>query len=44
MTVLNNFELKRLEEMVFDIDPEAFVIIERTYNVLGRGFSHRKVY
>ena len=44
MTVLNNFEVKRLEEMVFALDPEAFVIIERTYNVLGRGFSHRKVY
>jgi uncharacterized membrane-anchored protein YitT (DUF2179 family) len=44
MTVLNNFELKRLEEMIFDLDPDAFVIIERTYNVMGRGFSHRKVY
>jgi uncharacterized membrane-anchored protein YitT (DUF2179 family) len=44
MTVLNNFELKRLEEIVFDLDPEAFVIIERTFNVLGRGFSRRKVY
>lgn len=44
MTVLNNYELKRLEEMVFEFDPDAFVIVERTYNVLGRGFSHRKVY
>ena len=44
MTVLNNFELKRLEEIVFDLDPDAFVIIERTFNVLGRGFSRRKVY
>jgi len=44
MTVLNNFELKRLEGIVFDIDPDAFVIIERTFNVLGRGFSRRKVY
>lgn len=44
MTVLNNYELKRLEEMVFELDPDAFVIVERTYNVLGRGFSHRKVY
>lgn len=44
MTVLNNFELKRLEDIVFDIDPDAFVIIERTFNVLGRGFSRRKVY
>lgn len=44
MTVLNNFELKRLEGIVFDIDPDAFVIIERTFNVLGQGFSRRKVY
>ena len=44
MTVLNNFELKRLEEIVFDLAPDAFVIIERTFNVLGRGFSHRKIY
>jgi uncharacterized membrane-anchored protein YitT (DUF2179 family) len=44
MTVLNNFELKRLEEIVFDLDPDAFVIIERTFNVLGKGFSHRKIY
>jgi uncharacterized membrane-anchored protein YitT (DUF2179 family) len=44
MTVLNNFELKRLEGIVFDIDPDAFVIIERTFNVLGHGFSRRKVY
>ena len=44
MTVLNNFELKRLEEIVFDLDPDAFVIIDRTFNVLGKGFSHRKIY
>jgi uncharacterized membrane-anchored protein YitT (DUF2179 family) len=44
MSVLNNFELKRLEEIVFEHDPDAFVIIERTFNVLGKGFSHRKVY
>ncbi|MCB2170161.1 MAG: YitT family protein [Deltaproteobacteria bacterium] len=33
-----------LEEIVFDLDPDAFVTIERTFNVLGRGFSHRKIY
>lgn len=44
MSVLNNFELKRLEQIVFDLDPDAFVIIERTFNVMGKGFSHRKVY
>ena len=26
------------------IGTDAFVIIERTFNVLGKGFSHRKVY
>lgn len=44
LTVVNNLELKRLEEEVFRIDPEAFLIIENTFNVLGKGFSRRKVY
>jgi uncharacterized membrane-anchored protein YitT (DUF2179 family) len=44
MTVVNNLQIKRLEELVFDIDPEAFVIMENTFNVLGKGFSHRKTY
>jgi uncharacterized membrane-anchored protein YitT (DUF2179 family) len=44
MTVVNNFELKRLEEMIYGIDPNAFVVIERTFNVLGKGFSQRKTY
>lgn len=44
MTVVHNMQLKRLEELVFKIDPEAFVILENTFNVLGKGFSHRKTY
>ena len=44
MTVVNNLQLKRLEETVFSIDPQAFMIIENTFNVLGTGFSRRKVY
>ncbi len=44
MTVVNNLQLKRLEEAVFNIDPQAFVIIDNTFNVLGAGFSQRKVY
>jgi uncharacterized membrane-anchored protein YitT (DUF2179 family) len=44
LTVVNNYQLKRLEEAVFRIDPEAFVITENTFNVLGKGFSQRKVY
>ena len=44
LVVVHNYQLKRLEELVYRIDPNAFLIIENTYNVLGRGFSERKVY
>ena len=44
LTVVHNYQLKRLEELVYRIDPKAFLIIENTFNVLGRGFSERKVY
>lgn len=44
MTVIHNYQLKRLEELVFDIDDQAFVIFENTLNVLGKGFSERKTY
>ena len=44
MTVVHNLQLKRMEEIVFGIDPDAFMITENTFNVLGRGFSKRKVY
>ena len=44
MTVVNNLQLKQMEEVVFSTDPEAFMITENTFNVLGRGFSRRKKY
>jgi len=44
LTVINNFQLKRLEELVYTIDAQAFVIIENTMNVIGKGFSKRKTY
>lgn len=44
LTVVQNIQLKRLEEAVFRIDPSAFMIIENTFNVLGTGFSRRKIY
>jgi uncharacterized membrane-anchored protein YitT (DUF2179 family) len=44
LTVVHNYQLKRLEELALAIDPEAFIITENTFNVLGRGFSKRKVY
>ncbi len=44
LTVIHNYQLKRVEEAVLSIDPDAFMITENTFNVLGRGFSRRKVY
>ncbi len=44
LSVVHNYQLKRLEETVFNIDNNAFVIAENTFNVFGKGFSKRKVY
>lgn len=44
LTVVHNYQLKRLEELVFSEDPQAFLITENTFNVFGKGFSRRKIY
>jgi len=44
LTVVHNYQLKRLEEAALSIDPDAFIITENTFNVLGHGFSRRKIY
>jgi uncharacterized membrane-anchored protein YitT (DUF2179 family) len=44
LTVVNNIQLKRLEEIIYRIDPKAFTIMGTTLNVLGEGFSKRKQY
>ena len=44
LTVVNNYQLKRLEEAVFTIDSEAFFITGNTFSVIGKGFSRRKFY
>jgi uncharacterized membrane-anchored protein YitT (DUF2179 family) len=44
MVVINNIQLKRLEEIVFTSDPHAMFIVENTFNVLGSTFSRRKIY
>lgn len=44
LTVVHNYQLKRLEALAFQHDPNAFMITENTFNVLGKGFSKRKVY
>ena len=44
LTITNTVQIKRLEELVFQHDPNAFFVVENTFNVLGEGFSRRKVY
>lgn len=44
LTVVNTFQIKRVEEIVFMIDPDALLITENSFNVLGKGFSERKIY
>ena len=44
LTVVHNMQVKRLQELVDAIDPHAFTIISTTWDVLGMGFSTRKVY
>ena len=44
LTVVNNYQIKRLEEAVFTVDADAFFITGSTFNVIGKGFSRRKLY
>jgi len=44
LTITNTVQIKHLEELVFSHDPNAFFVVENTFNVLGEGFSRHKVY
>ena len=44
LIVVNNIQLKRLEEIVFRNDPHSLFIVENTFSVLGSTFSKRKIY
>lgn len=44
MTVVNNVQLKRLEEITFKHDDKALFIVENTFSVIGSSFSRRKLY
>ena len=44
LIVVNNIQLKRLEEIVFCHDPHSLFIVENTFSVLGSTFSKRKTY
>ena len=42
MTVVSNRELNKLNQLVSEIDPKAFIVIHEVKEVLGRGFTLRK--
>jgi len=44
MTVVNNLQLKKLEEITFNHDENALFIVENTFSVIGSSFSRRKIY
>jgi len=44
MTVVNNRELVKLNKLVQDTDPNAFMVIGHVNEVKGRGFSAQKEY
>ncbi|MDD3311381.1 YitT family protein [Pseudodesulfovibrio sp.] len=44
LTMISSLQLKRLEELVYAVDPDAFFIVGSGFHVLGQGFSARKIY
>ncbi len=44
LTVISNRELIKLNKLVMDIDPKAFIIISHVNEVKGRGFTSQKIY
>ncbi len=44
LSILSNRELPKLERLIRDIDPEAFMIVSRVTEVRGKGFSISREY
>ena len=44
LSILYNRELPKVERLIRDIDPEAFMIVSRVTEVRGKGFSISKDY
>lgn len=42
VTVISNRELPKLNQIVLEIDPKAFIVVNQVKEVLGRGFTLRK--
>ena len=44
LTVVTNRELARLNHLVLETDPQAFIVISAVSEVHGRGFTLQKIY
>ncbi len=44
MAVISNRDLPRVNQLILDIDPEAFIVVSQINEVRGRGFTLNKVY
>lgn len=42
MTVVSNREMPKLNQLVLEIDPKAFMVITQVNEVMGRGFTLHK--
>lgn len=39
MTIVSNHKISRLTALVNTLDPNAFMVVEEAYKVLGEGFT-----
>lgn len=44
LTAVHDMQLKRVEKIIYDEDPNAMIIVMQSNMVYGKGFSSRKVY
>ena len=40
-TVISHQELPRLKKLIYDIDPQAFVVVSETLEVMGRRIGNQ---
>lgn len=44
VSIVNNRELVQLNQLIQEIDPQAFIVINQVNEVRGRGFTLKKEY
>lgn len=44
MAVISNRDLPKVNQLILDMDPEAFIVVSQINEVRGRGFTLNKVY